>query len=353
MTLFDPFAVRVPDLPPQRRSEFAFLNATGIPQAAAIRTLLDEAFANFTGDKLDLRNRFRSADNAAHVAAAFELVLHEIMVRQGLQPTSPVIAGGKRPDLRVDANGSSAIVIEARMTQPNENVHYRQALDAIAAVRRPFIEWHVWIDEDPRSQVSAAVLTAQLTTFANAHPAGALPEVFSRDGPHLLFEQDDTRLRIYGIRKPDQPDGEISWHEADGEFADTDDIRKAIKRKKGRYELTEPYVLALCSAKGWSRQDQFREALFRESRGACPEDLRGFWAKGQASRVSGVLACYSFKPASIHGARMQLFINPNATHPLVSNPFGCVTASPTSPREAELTTPLSDLLKLPPGWPGE
>lgn len=353
MKLFDPFAIRSGDPPPQRRSEFAFLNATGISQAFSIRDLLEEAFANFSGDQVDVRNRFRSSDNAAHVAAAFELILHEVMVRQGLHPTSPFITGGKRPDLRVEPSGSSAIVIEARMTQPNENIHYRQALDAIATVRRPYVEWHVWIDEDPQSQVSTTALISQLAAFADAHPVSALPAAFNRGGPHLLFRQGDTKLRIYGLNKQDRPAGALSWHESDSELADTDDIRKAIKRKKGRYDLTEPYVLALCSAKGWARDDQFREALFRESRGAGPEDLRGFWAKGQATRVSGVLACYSFKLASIHAARMNLFVNPQAVHPLVGNPFGCSTASASDTMAGERATPLRELLKLPLGWPGE
>ena len=350
MKLFDDFDSRPTEPPQHRRSEFEYLNETGIPQGAPIRALLEEAFANFSGDQTDLRSRFRSKDNAMHVAAAFELVLHEVMLRQGLKPTSPEVAGG-RPDLRVTCADGSTVVVEARMLQPGENIHYRNALDAIASVKRPRVVWHVWIDDDPKNAVSSSALVAKLKEFADAHPPESLPTTFSSTGPHLIFEQDKTRLRIYATCNPDKPKGCMSWHEADGEFADSDDLRKAIKRKKGKYDLTEPYVLALCSAKGYSAQRHFREALLRESRGAGAEDLRGIWAKGDGSRVSGVLACYSFKPASIHAARMQLFINPNAQYQLGENPFGCALASTAQSDFNSATTPLQTLLKLPIDWP--
>jgi|GEM_PF-1999034 len=82
------------------------------------------------------------------------------------------------------------------MLQPNENVHYREALDAIASVKRPNVEWYVWIDHDPQDQFASTALAAKLTAFADRHPGDALPTKFSSQGPHLLFEQGRTRLSI-------------------------------------------------------------------------------------------------------------------------------------------------------------
>jgi|GEM_PF-5302418 len=74
---------------------------------------------------------------------------------------------------------------------------------------------------------------------------------------------------------------------------------------------------------------------------------------GGGSRVSGVLACYNFKPASIHAARMQLFAKLKATHPLSFNPFGSVLAAPADSLSDAPSTPLHEMLKLSLNWPGE
>ena len=96
MKLFDPCDTRIDAPPSRRRIDFEYLNDTGFSPTGPIRALLETAFENFTGDRVDLRNKFRSKDNATHITAAFELVLHEIMVRQGLKPTSPVESGRQR-----------------------------------------------------------------------------------------------------------------------------------------------------------------------------------------------------------------------------------------------------------------
>jgi len=175
------------------------------------------------------------------------------------------------------------------MTQPDENIHYRQALDAIATVRRPYVEWHVWIDEDPQSQVSTTALISQLAVFADAHPVSVLPAAFNRGGPQLLFRQGDTKLRIYGLNKKDRPAGALSWHESDSELAGTDDIRKAIKRKKGRYDLTEPYVLALCSAKAGHVMTSSERPCFASR---VARTRRTFAASGPRAKPAASAACW-------------------------------------------------------------
>jgi hypothetical protein len=354
MKLFDARHERLDSPPDQRRSEFEYLNDTGIPRAEPIRALLETAFENFTGDRTDLRNRFRSKDNTAHISAAFELVLHEIMVRQGLKPSSPELPGGGKPDQRIILADASTAIVEARMLQSGKNVHYRTALDAIDSVKRPNVEWIVSIDDDPSEQVSRNEIISRLTRFADGLALEDLPTKFSRSAPGMDYERINpergaTRVRIYAVRKDGSDGGLGLWHEPDGEIARTEDIRRGIERKKSKYDLAEPYVVAMSSGKGYLGARHFREALYRTSRGDG-KDMRGIWAKGAGSKVSGVLACYQFKPASIHAARMELYLNPNPVNPLPNNPFGCIIGDPGDSDSDSSGTPLRVLLKLPENW---
>src|SRR5690242_7231746 len=111
MKLFDKFETRDTVPPQQYRSEFEFLNRSGLLRPARIRVFLEKAFANFSGDKNELFGRFRSPKNAQHVAAAFELVLHELMSRRGLQPSAPQVGGGK-PDIRIRLPAGFSAIVE-------------------------------------------------------------------------------------------------------------------------------------------------------------------------------------------------------------------------------------------------
>ncbi|MEQ1609445.1 MAG: hypothetical protein ABL956_10840 [Hyphomonadaceae bacterium] len=351
MNLFDKFAsnARQEAPPEQYRSEFEYLNRTGLLRPMRVRAFLEKAFGRYSGDENEFLGRFRSRDNAQHVAAAFELVVHELLWRRGLQPSSAQIGNG-RPDNRIRLSSGSFAIVEARTTQPYNNSHYLQAIDAIDSVKRQGIRLDVMDVEEPTENFSKAKLKQRLAAFLAQLDTSCLPKEFERSGPHFQFDEGGGSLKVYPIRKKGWKGG-VGFRD-DFDMADDDDIRSALKSKKGKYpSVAEPYILAICAAKAYSSERHFVEALFRESRGAGKEDLRGLWAKGGGSRVSAVLACYSFKPSSIAGARLQLFVNPTAGHPLGPNPFGCEQVVPGPDGYRTAGASLRELLKLPRHWP--
>ncbi|MEQ1866703.1 MAG: hypothetical protein ABL996_18860 [Micropepsaceae bacterium] len=321
MLLFDEFQNRCASAPPYRRCEFAFLNETGIDQGAPIRALFEEAFKFYTGNKDAIRARFRSLQNATHFGAAFELFLHELARRKSLQPLADAQVPGGNVDLQITRAGTGIAYIEARMLQPGENVHYSAACDAINRVKVQGIQLNLRLKRAPQHSLNLKALVTQLSAHLSTIDLATIAtDPGENRASKFTYEEKEALFEILPVRSDSSPGGLGVSDYPDDELVEEEDIRLALERKNKKYgQMGHPYVVAICSSKGFATDEIFEDALFSTS----PGDERGFFVRSKRSRVSGVLACQCFRPSSLSGARMRMYLNPNADHPLSDSVFGC------------------------------
>lgn len=140
MALFDEFERTDPVAPRHRRKEFDFLNRSSLAICGNMRSVYENAFAHFSGNKLDVRARFRSPINFQHNGAAFELLIHELLGARGLNPKPGVLPDGTTPDFMVDLPQGGSAIIEATMLKDGENIYSSEILDFISEIDCPGIE---------------------------------------------------------------------------------------------------------------------------------------------------------------------------------------------------------------------
>lgn len=115
MRLFDDFART--DAAPMRHadSSFAFLNRSSWQVCDRDRQLYEQWFSHIPADQQkSIRGRFVSELDEQHLAACFELLLHEILIRLGCDvKVEPDIIGiGQSPDFLV-TSGDRRVYVEA------------------------------------------------------------------------------------------------------------------------------------------------------------------------------------------------------------------------------------------------
>ena len=143
MKLFDDIEWHDQDPAGYAESKFAYLNRTGRPEAGRVRQIVEEWFSRYPlHHRAELRSRFRSPNNHNHLAAFFELSLHELLVRLGhvveIHPqSSGVIA--KRPDFLVTSGGGDRFYIEAVLAT-DETVQEAAAQARLATLPTSSIE---------------------------------------------------------------------------------------------------------------------------------------------------------------------------------------------------------------------
>src|SRR5262245_26371771 len=120
MTLFDGGLDRSDDGPPKHAEpRFRYYNRSGRVDIGRIRLTLEEWFVRYPEeDQADLRGRFRSDDDAHHIAAFFELFLHELLCRLDCRVVlHPEMPGGitTRPDFLVERADGERFYLEAAL----------------------------------------------------------------------------------------------------------------------------------------------------------------------------------------------------------------------------------------------
>jgi len=119
-----------------RRTEpaFEYLNTTARDEGALARRCYEAWFTRFPVDERDgLASRFRSADGSNHTGAAFELALHEVLVRLGCSvDIPPDVRGQPRHDFDAMCAGESVALEATVVTDESEReVKHRRRHDLI------------------------------------------------------------------------------------------------------------------------------------------------------------------------------------------------------------------------------
>lgn len=350
MKLFDQLERANRSGAPNERSEFAFLNATAIPMAGHLRDLLEIAFAKYSGDRNELRRRVRATDNKTHLAAVFELMVHELARRRRLKPKADVAVGNGLPDQRIVSRLGKHAFVECRMLEPGNHGLYDGLCDAIDAVAIKGLPYYVRLVSTSARKLSAKRIQSELRQHMETLDRAKLSREFLENKAYAfkIRDEDRTIVEVIPYLKPRSEGGAVIRDGAPDDFVTPEAIRRGLERKSQQYsDAGAPYIIAICSAKSYAEDDDMEEALFREGSG----EHRGFFVRSPRAHVSAVLACQRLKPSSFQ-PRLQLYLNPNATHPLRGNPFGCdLVKRVNSAFVHKSGKSFQDLMRLPANWP--
>jgi hypothetical protein len=143
------------ELRPARNDEpqWAYMNISARPGIAAAREKLEDWFAHYPSDKLDLQQRFRSSIKHQHRSAFFELYVHELLRRAGYSvECHPCTTKATRPDFKVNRDGEPVFYLEAVVPRskdepdPGALARLNQLTDGLNVVDSP--DFFLWLEHD-------------------------------------------------------------------------------------------------------------------------------------------------------------------------------------------------------------
>lgn len=358
---------------------FDYLNASGRPEAAKVRALIDQWLADYPAThRSDLVHRLRSRDDTSHLSATFELMLHALLRRQGftIVEVEPQLPNGKAPDFLVEAPDGRRFYLEATLasgmadTDAGADRRMREALQAIDAVESPDFFLHLHTRGTPSRPVAVGKLRRAVQAYVDAldydqavarAEAGLPPApIWQRDehGAHFMIQPIPKNVRRPGSRA-------IAGRMlAAGTIRPEVAIKGAVEGKAGRYgDIDLPLVIAVNALEEFARVGDAIDALFGTfgavvsadgaARGVRNPD--GAW-QGRGgpvyTRSSALLFVAGFSAWSIGQRTLRLIHNPWARSPIADLPLGVDTSTVIDGTlETQPGQSLREIFGLPAGWP--
>lgn len=359
MRLFD--VLNRNDLRAKTRSEpiYEYLNATGHPECARIRDVLEEWFRSFPDcGKSDVCARFRNKDDRQHLSAFFELYLHALLTRAGFVAEShPLIPhSSAHPDFRfvkdADAFYLEAVTVAEAEGQLVESPVLSRLLDYIDAnISSPDFYLLARTDAPPPTRLSHKKLVEFLKTELGkldwvqiiAH-AEQDPRVL----PLIRYESRGWRIEFSVVPRSRQSRESaagriigggpfiIGWSRI-GER-----IRSAVKTKAQKYrDLHSPFVVAVNVLGPAYDALDVANALFGDEvvivdvgtqEHKLAREPNGVFVSASApryTRLSAVLLVEMARPTTLAVSGCRLWHNPWAKYPLDASllPFPQTRAS--------------------------
>ena len=111
---------------------FDYLNRCALLECKRIRNLLEQWFKDFPSEfQDDLRTRFRSKADRRHLAAFFELYLHELLSKSGFSvEIRPVVSNkATHPDFNVLNDGKTLFYLEATLAALSDDDTSAKAIE--------------------------------------------------------------------------------------------------------------------------------------------------------------------------------------------------------------------------------
>jgi hypothetical protein len=314
---------------------FDYTNLSARPEADRVRALVENMFSRYPQPgRVDLRARFRSADEEQHLGAFLELALHELMILAGcvveLHPTVP--GSGRHPDFLVTPADGKAFYLEATLAtgrskeeEGARRLHAR-ALQAIDNFVSPGFYLSVSTRGLPTNPINGKVLRRQLERWLNSLDAlacsGPTPPVFTH-------EEHGAKFEITAIPRPRRdgaPGRAIAIRSlSPGQLDTRGAIRTSVEKKAGRYgQLDRPYVIAVNVLERFSFESAAIDAMFGSEYVAMTEDgdvreLRHpngafLGTRPRNTRVSAVFSLDRLDPWNLGRCRSRLIAHPWARH---------------------------------------
>ena len=330
---------------------FNYLNRCARLECKRIHNLLEQWFKNFPSEFQDeLRTRFRSKDDRQHLAAFFELYLHELLSKSGFSVEIHPLVSNKatHPDFKVLKNGKTLFYLEATLAALSDEdtsakARVNQVYDTLNRMKSPNFFIGVKVHGAPTTNPPGAKMRRFLERKLSNLDPDMIAEQFEQGGfetlPRWEWKHDDWQITFFPIPKKPEARGKpgvcpIGIQMYDARLITPHiGIKKAIQDKATKYgELDLPYIVAINVMDEFGADDiDISNALFGEEQvtiifhGNELIDQRpgrkpnGAWygPNGpQNKRVSAVLIAVNLNPWKIAKVTPVLWHNPWTNYPL-------------------------------------
>ncbi|MCC6651279.1 MAG: hypothetical protein IT348_09055 [Candidatus Eisenbacteria bacterium] len=328
LRLFDDFVRTDMEFANRTEEGFDWWNRFARADVAAMRDELEYWFGRYCpNDAHRLRREFRSSRRPQHVAALFELFIHENLLKLGFTVECQVAlaTSANVPDFLVFANGQPSFYVEAKakLESTKEVVAERrkqEVLEAVRHMRSPDFFVSVTMYGTPSTSINKSSLVRKLTQWlANldhdhevvrrardpyaSGPTFTWPEVaegFSFE--FRAYPRGDSRGREFGAFLASEMDGHARLEPTDRMIAD------AVEKKGGKYAgLSLPYLIAIDLMDFTTDADDVELGLL---------EAWGTDAAPKGQLVSGVLLANVPNMSAAVAHIPHLVLNPMAEHPL-------------------------------------
>lgn len=327
---------------------FDFVNRSAWREAAAVRALLEEWFAQFPGNRAELRGRFRSPENRQHLGAFFELYLNALFRRLGFSIDRPEGEGSSRtPDFLVSGQGIGFYLEATLAAACDEEVarlrRVNRVYDTIDKMVSPnffvgVVEVTRELERDPPGARIRTWLTRELAKLDPDQVAGA----FERGGLDALpmwdYKAEGWEITFRAIPKSPEGRGKsgvrpIGFRRIGPMYVECrEGIVGAVAEKATRYgEIGQPYIVAVNVLDDFADETDVCDALFGQPQVIARMTVNGRWeteerrkANGiwwgpsgvQNTRLSGVLAIQRFSYWDVTKRAPVLWHSPWSQRPL-------------------------------------
>ena len=367
-------------------SQFEYLNRSQRDEAARVRDVVEDMFSRYPLHAQEaLRLRLRSSEDNAHLSAAFELLLHELLLRAGCRilAVEPALEGTSRsPDFHAQTRVGERFYVEATLATGRSKVEegadrrLRETLQAIDSAHSPDFFLDVHITGTPSAPVSRRRLKRDLESWLGSVDYDQIAEQSVEAptaSPVFVHEECGACFRISVVprretRGTTEPGRSIAGRMlAPLSVQPQDPIRSAILGKAGRYgELDAPYIIAVNALSTYAREDDVIDALFGTEivrvrrtvdgfEDSISRDVDGVWQGPNGPtrrRVSAILSTERLTPWSLGQRRARLAVNPWARRPLTASPLDTdFWRVRDGVLERTAGASIAQLLDLSDGWP--
>jgi hypothetical protein len=321
-----------------------------------VRGLMDEWYRSLPAHaQPEIRQRFTEPSLGAHLGAFWEMYLHEVTRRLGVEVEIDIGRdhGHRRPDLLVGAAAvgvflEATVALGAGAVRRDQRARADQLYAAVERVRNRDFLLHIELrrvgDTTPGRKLVTDRLDAWLDTMdpdverqrADAGEA-ARAIVIDKHGWRVRIEATGTRADLREEREAgvigSRVEGFADDAAEDDLLAEIDDITpltNVLLKKAGHgYELDDrPFVIAVLCAGEFIDEHDIAQALFGqiEYRLSMSSDRAigrfvpgGLWHEAAGPRytdVSAVLTASNLTPWGVAAVEPCLWLNPAAVHPI-------------------------------------
>jgi len=333
---------------------FDYLNRSARLECERIRNRLEQWFKYFPSEAQDeLRARFRSKDDRQHLAAFFELYLHELFFKSGfnveIHPT--VSDRTTHPDFKVLKDGKPLFYLEATLAALSDmdtsaKARENQVYDTLNRMDSPNFFIVVKINGAPTTNPQGAKIRKFLEEKLSNLDPDMIAKQFEQGGlgvlPHWDLEHDGWQITFFPIPKKPEARGKPGVRPIGLKMQGVRlltphvGIRKSIQDKATKYgKLDLPYIVAINVIDEFGADDiDISNALFGEGqftvifRGnelieqRSGQKPNGAWYGPEGPRnrrVSAALVTVNLSPWNIAKITPSLWHNPWANYTLTSD----------------------------------
>lgn len=366
-------------------SSFRFLDRSACPHIERVRAFLAEAIGRYPASERDeIVARIQSENETHFRSAAFEVLLHEALLRLGYRPIphpDPGTGVARRPDFLVTDVDGSEFFLEAVLASerdgrnPAAEAMKRTALGHLEEVPHFAFMLDVDSEGDPVSQPPGRVLARQAHAWLDTLDPEGLRERLIAHGmdamPTMTWSHEEWELTLKAIPLPAERRGRAT--RLIGAFGDGarwvnawEPLRDAVKKKANRYgELTRPFVVAVNAdifrldeideVRALYGEEYWAENLHCPAQGGPRRRENGAWRGPhgpQNRRVSAVWFFNDLTPYTLAARQSTLYVNPWAN---ISPPQSLQRIRTRRVQGDELVNlpglELRSIYELPVGWP--